>query len=152
MLENQVEQKQQLKCKTTAVDDWLAERSQVIVLYCKLSGYKNQTQLPDNTQINLFCDILIDYVSAGHFEVYEQIVNDCEIHGPTSIDLLNELYPDISKTTDIVVNFNEKYSNRVNKKDNPMEGFDADLSVLGEAIAKRVDLEDNLIDTLRTKH
>lgn len=152
MLESQGERKQPLKCKTTAVDNWLAERSQVIVLYCKLSGYKNQPQLPENAQINLFCDILIDYVSAGHFEVYEQIVNDCEIHGPTSIELLNELYPDISKTTDIVVNFNEKYSNRVGSQNNPMEGFDSDLSMLGEAIAKRVDLEDSLIDTLRTKH
>ena len=33
-----------------------------------------------------------------------------------------------------------------------MSGFDTDLSELGEAIAKRVDLEDNLIDILKTKH
>ncbi len=152
MLESQIEQKQELKCKNAAVDVWLAERSQVIVLYCKLSGYRNQTKLPDATQIDLFCDILIDYVSAGHFEVYEQIVNDCDINGPTSIELLNNLYPGISRTTDVVVDFNEKYSKKFGGEGDYMSGFDSDLSTLGEAIARRVDLEDNLIDTLKTKH
>jgi len=153
MLEGQMdrEQTQTIKCKNTAVENWLAERSQVIVLYCKLSGYRNQTKLPANEQINLFCDILIDYVSAGHFEVYEKIVNNCDIHGSTSIELLNELYPRISKTTDIVVDFNEKYSDGLNEAVH-ISGFDTDLSTLGEAIAKRVDLEDNLIETLNTKH
>jgi len=152
MLENQIEPKPQQENKNIAVENWLAERSQVIVLYCKLSGYRNQAELPEVDQINLFCDILIDYVSAGHFEVYEQIVNDCDINGPSSIGLLNELYPGISKTTDIVVDFNEKYSKKINNEGEQMSGFDMDLSMLGEAIAKRVDLEDNLIDTLKTKH
>lgn len=155
MLEAEVEQastSQHATHKKTAVDSWLAERSQVIVMYCKLSGYRNQTKLPENGQINGFCDILIDYVSAGHFEVYEQIVNNCDINGPSSIKLLNELYPDISKTTDVVVSFNEKYSKTVNSNDELMSLFDSDLSLLGEAIAKRVDLEDNLIDTLNSNH
>jgi regulator of sigma D len=144
--------KNDIECKTTAVSNWLAERSQVIVMYCKLSGYRNQTKLPEDEQINGFCDVLIDYVSAGHFEVYQQIASDCEINGPSSIKLLNELYPDISKTTDIVVDFNEKYSKMNTSEEPSMNRFDIDLSLLGEAIAKRVDLEDNLIDTLKTKH
>ncbi len=152
MLESQIEEKQESQCKNTAVENWLAERSQVIVQFCKLSGYRNQTILPESTQINLFCDLLIDYVSAGHFEVYEQIVQNCDINGAASIQLLNELYPGISKTTDIVVDFNEKYSNKFNSGSELMSGFDNDLSLLGEAIAKRVDLEDDLIDTLKTKH
>jgi regulator of sigma D len=145
-------EKSDIECKNTAVSNWLAERSQVIVMYCKLSGYRNQTKLPENEQINGFCDVLIDYVSAGHFEVYQQIASDCEINGPTSIQLLNELYPDISKTTDVVVDFNEKYSKMNDEQEQSMIRFDSDLSILGEAIAKRVDLEDNLIDTLKTKH
>ena len=140
------------KCKSLAVDNWLEERSQVIVMYCKLSGYRKQTKLPEVDQINGFCDVLIDYVSAGHFEVYQQIVNDCEVNGPSSIEMLQELYPHISKTTDIVVDFNEKYSKAINNDLDQMSSFDIDLSVLGEAIATRVDLEDNLIDILNTKH
>ncbi len=142
----------ELHCKNTAVENWLAERSQMIVQFCKLSGYRNQTELPESQQINGFCDILIDYVSAGHFEVYEQIVNDCDVNGPTSIELLNNLYPNISKTTDIVVDFNEKYSKVLVSEGERMSAFDTDLSQLGEAIAQRVELEDSLIDTLNSKH
>jgi regulator of sigma D len=156
MLEDEVlnknNNKTELRCKNTAVDNWLAERSQMIVQFCKLSGYRNQAELPESKQINGFCDILIDYVSAGHFEVYEQIVNNCDINGPTSIELLNNLYPNISKTTDIVVDFNDKYSKVLVGEANSMSSFDTDLSLLGEAIARRVELEDGLIDTLKTKH
>ncbi len=152
MLDTQTNKIDDIDNKSEAVSNWLAERSQVIVMYCRLSGFRNQTKLPENEQINGFCDVLIDYVSAGHFEVYQQIANDCEINGPTSIQLLNRLYPDISKTTDVVVDFNEKYSKMMANDSEMMSRFDQDLSILGEAIAKRVDLEDDLIETLRTNH
>ncbi|WP_196140003.1 sigma D regulator [Aliikangiella sp. G2MR2-5] len=137
-------------CKNSVVSEWLAERNELIVQYCKLSGTRNQPNLPALNQLNQFCDILIDYVSAGHFEIYEKIVSACEVNGPTSLELLERLYPQISKTTDIVVDFNDKYS----KNDDFEEenSFDNDLSLLGEALAKRVELEDSLIDTLRAKH
>ncbi|MDQ7048887.1 MAG: sigma D regulator [Enterobacterales bacterium] len=152
MLKSPIKPNSDEVCRTSAIDNWLAERSQVIVMYCKLSGYRNQTKLPETEQINGFCDILIDYVSAGHFEVYQQIVKDCDVNGASSIDLLNELYPSITKTTDVVVDFNEKYSKMLASDNEMMERFDRDLSQLGEAIARRVDLEDGLIDTLQSKH
>jgi len=152
MLEPQTNQNNDNGRKNIAVQNWLADRSQMIVMYCKLTGIRNQTKLPEDKQINGFCGILIDYVSAGHFEVYQEIVNDCDIHGSTSIALLESLYPEISQTTDIVVDFNQKYSQKMIDENDLITQFDSDLSVLGEAIAKRVDLEDSLIDTLNTKH
>ncbi len=137
-------------CKNTAVNNWLEERNHLIILYCKLSGTRNQQELPDSQQLNKFCNILIDYVSAGHFEVYEQIVGECETHGQSSIQLLEKLYPEISETTDIVVNFNDKYSQF--SESSVLKCLDNDLSLLGEAIARRVELEDSLIDTLKSKH
>ncbi len=137
-------------CKNSALDHWLAERNQLIVQYCKLTGARNQPELPEFKDLNLFCDILIDYVSAGHFEVYEQIVTACEVNGPSSIQLLENLYPQIAETTDIVVDFNDKYSQK--SESSMFKNLDNDLSRLGEAIARRVELEDSLIDTLKTKH
>ena len=139
-----------LLCKNNAVSNWLSERNQLLVQYFRLSGKRDNSYLPDSSQINQFCDLLIDYVSAGHFEVYEQIVVACETNGQESILLLEKLYPEISETTDIVVNFNDKYSQF--SEESALRQLDNDLSLLGEAIAKRVELEDNLIDTLRTKH
>ncbi len=152
MLKSQTKPDKQKVCRTSVIDNWLAERSQVIVMYCKLSGYRNQTKLPETEQINGFCDILVDYVSAGHFEVYQQIVKECDVNGPSSLELLNRLYPSITKTTDVVVDFNDKYSKMLASDNDMMQRFDRDLSQLGEAIAKRVDLEDGLIEKLQSKH
>ena len=137
-------------CKIEAVNNWLRERNQIIVTYCKLTGSRNNNSLPNIGQINLFCDLLIDYVSAGHFEVYEKIVESCDVNGSSSMSLLEKLYPQITDTTDIVVNFNDKYSQF--NEESPLKQFDDDLSLLGEAIAKRVDLEDTLIETLNDNH
>lgn len=150
MLDSDVKIKRSDSCKSSAIENWLTERNELLVLYCKLSGQRNQQQLPNSEEVNQFCDILVDYVSAGHFEVYEQIVNECETHGPDSIQLLDQLYPKISQTTDIVVKFNDKYADFCEKSQT--ESLDSDLSVLGEAIAQRVELEDNLIETLKSKH
>ncbi|MDH5433398.1 MAG: sigma D regulator [Gammaproteobacteria bacterium] len=136
--------------KSEVIRSWLQERNQLIILYCKLTGKRNQTELPDSEQINLFCDILIDYVSAGHFEVYQSLVKACEKNGNDSIFLLEKLYPQLNSTTDIVVRFNDKYSNI--EKDSSLKNLDNDLSQLGEAIAKRIDLEDLLIENLKSKH
>lgn len=135
---------------TDAIRNWLAERNQLIILYCKLSGRPDQQALPNSQQLSQFCDLLIDYVSAGHFEVYQNIVNECENNGHSSIQLLDKLYPKISQTTDIVVDFNEKYSASSNNAG--FSKLDNDLSLLGEAIANRVELEDNLINNLMAKH
>ena len=135
----------------TVIERWLAERSELLVLYCRLTGKRKSQILPDISQINQFCDILIDYVSAGHFEVYEQVVSLCDKTGDESLQLLKDLFPKISETTDIVVDFNDKYSD---DKANValMSELDSDLSTLGEAIAARVEMEDQLIDTLSVHH
>ncbi|MCO7226213.1 sigma D regulator [Pleionea sp. CnH1-48] len=135
---------------TSLIENWLAERNELLVLFCRLSGKRKEQVLPDGEQINQFCDVLVDYVSAGHFEVYEQIVSACDTNGQESLSLLEQLVPKISLTTDIVVDFNDKYSSI--KSDDSFEQLDSDLSRLGEAIAHRVELEDELIDTLTSKH
>lgn len=135
----------------SVIQRWLAERNELLVLYCRLTGKRKDKVLPDQQQLNQFCDILIDYVSAGHFEVYEQVVSMCDHHGAHSLQLLQELFPKISKTTDIVVDFNDKYA-AAHSDEELMAELDKDLSKLGEAIALRVELEDQLIDTLSSHH
>lgn len=137
--------------KDGLISRWLAERNELLVLYCRLTGKRKDLVLPDQHQISQFCDILIDYVSAGHFEVYEQVVVECDKQGENSLRLLADLFPKISQTTDIVVDFNDKYSSG-SDSDESGQQLDRDLSKLGEAIAFRVELEDKLIETLNTHH
>ena len=63
----------------TVIDKWLSERQELLVLYCRIAGFspydKKDHALPDQLQIQNFCQLLMDYLSAGHFEVYDDIAN-----------------------------------------------------------------------------
>jgi len=138
----------------TVIDKWLNERQELIILYCKMAGFspydKKDHALPKPEQIQAFCQILMDYLSAGHFEVYDDIAKACENKGPQSQQLASDIYPRISSTTDIALDFNDKYA-EVDKED-LLEQFDNDLSVLGETLEMRFELEDELIDNLYSNH
>ncbi|MFT6529573.1 MAG: regulator of sigma D [Psychrosphaera sp.] len=136
------------------IDSWLAERQELLVKYCKLAGLppfqKEAKTLPETKLVNSFCQILIDYLSAGHFEIYNDIVKQCQQHGPDSAALADQIYPQITATTDDLVSFNDKYS-ALDENSN-LDGFDTDLSVIGQILEARLELEDQLIHTLYSKH
>jgi regulator of sigma D len=138
----------------TVIDKWLNERQDLIVLYCKMAGFspydKKDHSLPEPEQIQTFCQLLMDYLSAGHFEIYDDIAKACEKKGPESQQLANAIYPRISSTTDVALDFNDKYE-AVSQED-LLKDFDNDLSVIGEALEARFALEDELIDNLFANH
>lgn len=148
--------RQQWGGNLTAVDNWLEERQQLIVNYCKMAALppfdKHQagTTLPEHEQIQQFCQLLMDYLSAGHFEVYEQIVSQCAVNGADSKALAESLYPKISVSTDLALEFNDRYAETAELQDSTR--FDQDLSRLGQALEERFSLEDELIQTLSVKH
>lgn len=138
----------------TIIDSWLTERQELLVKYCKLAGlppFETENKaLPEAYDVNSFCQILIDYLSAGHFEVYNDIVKQCQEHGPKSAALAEQIYPQITATTDLLVSFNDKYTNISAKTD--LSGFDNDLSKVGQILEQRLKLEDELIHTLYSNH
>lgn len=150
MLVRQEQATQKYGGSHTVIDTWLSERQQLLVKYCELAGlppFESRKSLPDYTLINEFCQILIDYLSAGHFEVYDEIVEQCT--GTDSAALASELYPKITLTTQSLVDFNDKYSNL--PADAEFAGFDNDLSNLGSTLENRMELEDELIHAYNTK-
>ena len=136
----------------SAIDNWLNERQQVVVLYNEVSKLiaKSRNIQPEQITIQNFCQILMDYVSAGHFEVYERIVSECEEHGEQSLHLAKRLYPKIARTTDSVLAFNDKYGD--NQFEEEMRELDRDWSELGQQLVTRMELEDEMIHTLHTNH
>ena len=88
----------------------------------------------------------IDFCCGGGITVQKA----CEKKGLESQKLANSIYPRISGTTDVALDFNDKYA-EVNKED-LLEGFDNDLSVIGESLELRFELEDELIDNLFSNH
>ncbi|CCQ09279.1 Regulator of sigma D [Pseudoalteromonas luteoviolacea B = ATCC 29581] len=138
----------------SVIDNWLAERQELLVLYYQVAGCapydKNDHALPDHAQIQSFCQILLDYLSAGHFEIYDDLVQQCEKKGPESLKLAQALYPRIAESTDLALDFNDKYAEALNES--VSADFDRDLSTLGEALELRFELEDELIHNLYANH
>ncbi|CAA0116928.1 Regulator of sigma D [BD1-7 clade bacterium] len=135
------------------VNRWLTERQELIVLYCSLAG--NNTFSPDCSQsigkLRKFCEILLDYVSAGHFEVYDQLVREAEAFNDGTETLLEALYPQLRETTEIALSFNDTYDSDEHCQQ-AMGDLKDRLSHLGEVMDQRFALEDELIQVLHKSH
>lgn len=118
------------------------ERQEVWSLYCHVAELMpfsaNQAV---RKKLAKFSEILIDYISLGHFGVYERLLADAERPDPV-LSVAKEIYPELSATTEAAVSFNDKYENGKGK--NIPGDLKQDLSTLGENLAKRIDLEDRL--------
>lgn len=128
------------------VSKWLAERQQMLVLYCKLAGIESfNPDKPEKQLLKDFCQLLVDYVAFGHFEVYDRITAGDERRGEV-IRVAEEAYPRISRITEQVVAFNDKYD--LSDHEQPLDTLTEDLSLLGEALANRIEQEDRLVKAL----
>jgi len=154
MLTQLEEAQQQWGGANHVIDNWLKERQAVLVAYCELAGLPPYTQtdssLPSAIDVKRFCQILLDYISAGHFEVFESIVADCKEKGPHSAAQAQKIYPQMNKSTDFALQFNDKYAELDEFK--TLNGFDEDLANLGQFLEERFALEDQLIEILHKDH
>jgi len=81
MLENCKTAKERWGGVSEIIDRWLEERQEMLVQYCALSGL-DQAVVTDERRgekLRGLCQILVDYVSAGHFEIYDQLIKEGQI-------------------------------------------------------------------------
>jgi regulator of sigma D len=117
-----------------------AERSQVWGLYCQIADMKSVFASSEiRPVLSNFLQLLIDYVSLGHFGMYEQLTKSGL---PDDLSYAGRIYPEFSRTTASAVFFSERYeSGRANFRTDKLA---QDLSILGENLAQRMELEDRL--------
>ena len=140
--------------RLSVIDSWLEERQTLVVSYCKLAGLppyqETYNSLPAQEKITDFCQLLLDYASTGHFEIYEQIITQCKLDGENNLKIAQELYSRITTTTDAALNFNDKYAESANEQD--LLYFDNDLSDLGQLMEARFEREDQLLEVVYLHH
>ncbi len=128
-------------------------RQEVVVSYCNLSGVSSfsnrevEQHSVDSDQLRSFCQIMVDYTAMGHFEVYQRIIEGKERRSAVK-QAAAEVYPAIAETTDYLVDFNDKYDAFEGTADD-MKQLSGDLSRLGEIIAIRGELEDQILAALK---
>ncbi|MGR9115155.1 MAG: Rsd/AlgQ family anti-sigma factor [Gammaproteobacteria bacterium] len=128
------------------IEELKTERHEVWAMYCHIAELKpfsaNQKVRKKLTE---FSQLLVDYISLSHFGIFERLLSGNERRN-AMLSLAQELYPELSKTTDAAIAFNDKYENAERPIEN--DTLQQDLSVLGENLAIRIDLEDRLCSML----
>ena len=133
----------------SAIDRLLEERQEVLVCYEQVAGiqpYDSKDQSPELLQ--KFSQLLMDYIAAGHFGLYQRISEGNERRRQV-LAVAEKIYPSIAKTTEKALDFNDIYDKADKKK--PFEAVSGRLSDLGEVLAHRIELEDRLISAMLQK-
>lgn len=135
------------------IDRWLAERSELIVAMFGVNGRAEivADEQPIEFRIQRFCEILVDYVSAGHFEVYEQLVREAQAFADADMGKARSIMSRLEENTELVLAFNDNYSDVAETRQHLGE-LENDLSRLGENLEERFALEDRLIQDLHEVH
>lgn len=146
------------KCKTAQerwggvseiIDTWLTERQQLISHFVNLPQTSvNELTSPTQT----FCQILMDYLSSGHFEVYEQLLKEGDEFNDGSLEKAQDLFPKIQASTDEALDFNDSFGNFSGETLKDMQELADRLSHLGESLEERFSLEDQMIEILHIAH
>jgi len=135
------------KRQSETIKALLIERQEVIVAMCDLAELESKNTGSEAVLENLksFSQTLVDYTALGHFEIYERIIDGQERREKVK-RIANRVYPSISSTTDHIVDFNDKYDGADDQES--LVDLYKDLSAVGEAMAVRIESEDELLNEL----
>lgn len=125
------------------IDDMLKQRQQMLVLLWELTKC-DLRHVDDNGKemLDEFSTILVDYIAAGHFGLYQRLIDGSERRSRV-VDTAKEIFPRIAQTTEIAVGFSERFEHADAKTLNAH--LATDLSALAEQFTARIELEDQLI-------
>ena len=141
---------QQFNAVEELLTRWLKERRAILGKYTEIvvtldSGLDGEALEQRQTTL---CELLVDYISAGHFEVFHELIDEAESFADGSGALAEKLMPAIGDTTEVIMAYEEKYSSARGRQ----EKLKRDLSALGEVLESRFVLEDRLIAGLHNRH
>ena len=122
-------------------------RNETLTILSDLAAKQPFAAAVHDTQVLLqhFCESLIDYTASAHFQLYRHIDEDKERRAPVQ-KIAGEIYPRIADITQAILDFNDKYDCEDHCTN--LDALADDLSKLGELLADRIELEDQLIDVM----
>ena len=125
-------------------------RTETLSLYTELANQRPfEADEITREALQEFCQSLIDYAASAHFQLYRFISDKLE-RRVAVLEVADSIYPRIIQTTDRILRFNDKYENvdLLHGNAKALDLLDADLSSLGEALAERIQLEDQVIGAM----
>ncbi|MFO7603119.1 MAG: Rsd/AlgQ family anti-sigma factor [Gammaproteobacteria bacterium] len=127
----------------------LETRTETLSLYSQLANMRPfELDREMQEMIQEFCEALVDYSASAHFQLYRFIEEKNERRSAV-LEVAERVYPRIAESTRFILDFNEKYD--CEDHCDSLANLDADLSHLGELLADRILLEDQVISAITKK-
>jgi len=129
------------------IQELMTERTQLLSQFSSLSGTSQHQSDHAELEEHLkgFCQILMDYLALGHFEIYQRILEGKERRHNVR-ESAATVYPLIAQTTDILIEFNDLYASDTACK--AFKQLASDIYRLGETLSLRFEMEDTLLEAL----
>lgn len=153
------------------INDMIRQRQQLVLRYMQLINrdvlsdpdYKADDPLADDVldsdntynpvlvkQVTGFCELLTDYISHGHFDLYPKIVELMENASGRSLSIARRVLPKLNETTEPLMDFCDLYAEEQSAK--KFQNLRRDLAIVGNELEVRFKMEDRLIIGLRLVH
>lgn len=130
------------------IDRWLVERRELVEAFGTVT-HQQPAPVASADGLQVFCELLVDYVSAGHFEVYEQLMSEAESFGDRrGLELARQIYPRLEAITQAALSFNDRFDSG----DCLDSSLSQEVETLGSLLRERFELEDCLIEVLHNAH
>jgi regulator of sigma D len=128
------------------VKEWLEERRHLIYLLCAIQGIRGLTfeGMPVHFRVQQFCQVLMDYISAGHFEIYRELIREGRSFHRENPALIAKILEQLEDSTDEALAFNEDFDTPEHCEQ-MLDTLPMRLSQLLEKLEERFALEDQLI-------
>ncbi|RDB43808.1 sigma D regulator [Halomonas sp. DQ26W] len=135
------------------IDRWLDERRELLVSFIELKeACDTELEAVSKTQIDRFSELLLDYISAGHFEIYPQLREEAlAFEDQDALGIAAQLLERLEMSTELVLAFDADYSTPV-RCQHFLPRLPAWLDRLAKGLIERFALEDQLIARLHAAH
>ncbi|WP_110649474.1 sigma D regulator [Salinicola peritrichatus] len=135
------------------IDQWLEQRYDMLVTLMDLrEACETDSEAVPKTRIDAFSEALMDYISAGHFEIYPQLREEAKAFDDhEALRVADQLLARVEASTQLVLAFDEDYAtpSRCQRYTSRLPDW---LERLSGALTERFALEDQLISRLHAVH
>lgn len=126
------------------IEKLLTERRELLALLFDSASSDPVASVIEQERLKEFCEILVDYIAAGHFGLYQRLADATERRAAV-IEVAGRVYPLIKSITETAVAFSDQCeSNGYQRTDEIMQK----LSELAEDLSTRFEMEDQIIDAM----
>lgn len=135
------------------IDRWLDQRRALLVDFVELKEVCDaDLEAVTKERIDAFSELLMDYISAGHFEIYPQLREEARaFEDDSALELADRLLERLEMSTGLVLDFDAEYASPGRVRQH-LGRLPAWLERLSHGLTERFALEDQLIGRIHARH